>query len=208
MGFHEIRFPVALSFGSSGGPERRTEIVTLANGFEERNTPWEHSRRRYDAGTGLQSLTDLHAVTAFFEARRGRLHGFRWKDWADFLTSAHGQQPHAGDQRIGSGNGQTRTFQLIKTYGDGAAAYSRPVRKPVEGSVKVALDGVEISAGWTVDTASGQLIFDAAPGAGVVLTAGFAFDVPVRFDTDHLAVSVESFRAGQVPSIPIVEVRQ
>ena len=106
------------------------------------------------------------------------------------------------------GTARLRTFQLIKTYGDGAAAYTRPIRKPVEGSVKVALDGVEISAGWTVDTASGQLIFDAAPGAGVVLTAGFAFDVPVRFDTDHLAVSVESFRAGQVPSIPIVEVRQ
>jgi uncharacterized protein (TIGR02217 family) len=207
MSFHEVRFPLALSFGSSGGPERRTEIVALTNGFEERNTPWEHSRRRYDAGTGLRSLADLDAVTAFFEARRGRLHGFRWKDWADFRTGTHGQQPSAGDQHIGTGDGQTRSFPLIKTYADGAASYARPIRKPVEGSVRIAIGGTETSSGWAVDTTSGQVLFDTAPGSGVPVTAGFAFDVPVRFDTDHLSISVESFRAGQVPSIPVVEVR-
>ncbi len=207
MSFHEIRFPVGLSFGSSGGPERRTEIVTLTNGFEERNTPWEHSRRRYDAGMGLRSLADLDAVTAFFEARRGRLHGFRWKDWGDFATGAHGKEPAANNQRIGTGDGQTRTFQLVKTYGDSAATYTRPIRKPVEGSVRIALGGTEISAAWSVDTATGQVIFDAAPSAGTSVTAGFAFDVPVRFDTDHLSISINSFRAGQAPSIPVVEVR-
>ena len=94
MGFHEVRFPVALSFGSAGGPERRTEIVALTNGFEERNSPWEHSRRRYDAGIGLRSLADLRAVIAFFEARRGQLFAFRWKDWADW-TSGQGEVPTA-----------------------------------------------------------------------------------------------------------------
>lgn len=208
MGFHEVRFPVALSFGSSGGPERRTEIVTLTNGFEERNTPWEHSRRRYDAGTGLRSLSDLEAVTAFFEARRGQLYGFRWKDWSDWTSSGHSAAPAAGDQRLGTGDGQTRVFQLAKTYVDGAGSYTRPIRKPVEGSVRVAFDGVDVAEGWAVDPTTGLVTFDAAPNEAVEVTAGFAFDVPVRFDTDRLLVSIASFHAGEVPSIPVVEVRQ
>jgi uncharacterized protein (TIGR02217 family) len=122
MGFHEVRFPVALSFGSSGGPERRTEIVTLTNGYEERNTPWEHSRRRYDAGIGLRSLVDLEAVIAFFEARRGQLYGFRWKDWTDWNSAGHGKSPGAADQRIGTGDGATRVFQLSKVYKDMAGS--------------------------------------------------------------------------------------
>lgn len=207
MGFHDVRFPVALSFGSSGGPERRTEIVTLTNGFEERNTPWEHSRRRYDAGIGLRSLADLRTVIAFFEARRGQLYGFRWKDWADWTSAAEAEAPDAGDQPIGTGDGENRAFALTKTYGDAAASYVRPIRKPVEGSVRVALDGVERATGWRVEAASGAVVFDVAPPQGAAITAGFAFDVPVRFDTDRLMVSVESFNAGQVPSIPVVEVR-
>ena len=207
MGFHEVRFPIALSFGSSGGPERRTEIVSLTNGFEERNTPWEHSRRRYDAGTGLRSLADLETVTAFFEARRGRLHGFRWKDWADWTSSLHGREPKADDQVVGTGDGGARVFRLFKRYDDPAGSYARPIRKPVEGSVRVALDGVEVADAWSVDPTDGTVTFDTAPGAGVTVSAGFAFDVPVRFDTDHLAVSVASFHAGEVPSIPVIEVR-
>jgi uncharacterized protein (TIGR02217 family) len=207
MGFHEVRFPVALSFGSSGGPERRTEIVTLTNGYEERNTPWEHSRRRYDAGIGLRSLADLEAVIAFFEARRGQLHAFRWKDWSDWTSGAHGESLGASDQRIGTGDGATRVFQLSKNYEDMAGSYRRPIRKPVEGSVRIAVDGMELSDGWTVDPTNGTVTFDAVPGDGARVDAGYAFDVPVRFDTDRLTVSVESFRAGEMPSIPVIEVR-
>jgi uncharacterized protein (TIGR02217 family) len=207
MSFHEVRFPVALSFGSSGGPERRTEIVTLTNGYEERNSPWEHSRRRYDAGIGLRSLADLQAVTAFFEARRGQLYGFRWKDWSDWTSSAHGSAPQAHDQTIGIGDGQKREFMLAKTYGDGGGSYVRPIRKPVEGSVLVALDEAQMLAGWVLDATTGAIRFDVAPEPGIAVTAGFAFDVPVRFDTDRLSVSVESFNAGEFPSIPVVEVR-
>ena len=105
MAFHEVRFPPKLSFGSLGGPERRTEIVTLSNGFEERNSPWAHSRRRYDAGVGLQSLDDMAALIAFFEARAGQLHGFRWKDWSDYKSSAASVDPGFGDQVLGSGDG-------------------------------------------------------------------------------------------------------
>ena len=114
MAFHEVRFPARLSFGSTGGPERKTEIVALASGHEERNAPWAHSRRRFDAGMGLQSLDDLAAVVEFFEARAGRLHGFRWEDWADFKSCLPSRSPGFEDQRIGVGDGMTVRFPLVK----------------------------------------------------------------------------------------------
>lgn len=207
MAFHEVRFPVALSFGSSGGPERRTEIVSLTNGFEERNSPWEHSRRRYDAGIGLRSLGDLQAVVAFFEARRGQLHGFRWKDWTDWTSRLLGGAPRATDQIVGQGDSVARVFQLVKAYDDLAGSYTRPIRKPVEGSVRLAIDGAEVSAGWNVDHATGEITFETPPSSGATISAGFEFDVPVRFDTDRLSVSLSSFNAGEAPSIPVVELR-
>ncbi|SFG18572.1 TIGR02217 family protein [Palleronia marisminoris] len=206
MAFHEERFPTDLSFGAVGGPERRTEIVTLANGFEERNTPWAHSRRRYDAGFGLRSLEDVELLVAFFEARRGQLHGFRWKDWADFSSAPGGAVPDFDDQRIGTGDGTTRAFGLRKTYGVGESAYARPISKPVAGSVRVGVDGVEVSA-FEVDHSTGEIVLDAAPANGVVVTAGFLFDVPVRFDADRIDVSLATFNAGQVPDVPVVELR-
>ncbi len=206
MGFHEVRFPASVSFGSMGGPERRTEIVTLGSGREERNTPWAHGRRRYDAGLGLSTLDELHGVIAFFEARRGRLHGFRWKDHLDCQSCAPLGVVGAGDQVIGTGDGVRTAFQLVKTYGDAGGSYQRPILKPVAGSVRVAVDGVELGAGWSVDAATGLVTFDAAPGAGAGVTAGFAFDVPVRFDTDRLSISLAAFRAGEAPDIPVVEI--
>ena len=108
MNFHEVRFPASLSFGSVGGPERRTDVVTLANGFEERNSPWAHSRRRYDAGLGMRSLDDIEQLIAFFEARRGQMYGFRWKDWSDYKSGRASQQTGFVDQELGTGDG-TRT---------------------------------------------------------------------------------------------------
>jgi uncharacterized protein (TIGR02217 family) len=209
MSFHEVRFPAALSAGSSGGPERRTEIVTLQNGFEERNSPWAHSRRRYDAGLGVRSLDDLAEVIAFFEARHGRLHGFRWKDWTDFKSCGPSAAPSALDQPIGTGDGTTRLFGLAKRYASGQQAYLRPIAKPVQGSVVVAVDGVALVAGadFDVDHATGQVQLTAAPAAGAAVSAGFEFDVPVRFDTDRIATSLAGFSAGEIPSIPVAEVR-
>jgi len=209
MGFHEVRFPASLSFGSSGGPERRTEIVTLTNGFEERNTPWEHSRRRYDAGLGLRSMDDLGTVIAFFEARRGQLFGFRWKDWADFKSAAASQPVSAQDQLIGQGDGARRSFGLSKTYVSGIGTYRRPIVKPVAGSVRVAIGGTAKAEGtdWTLNAATGEVTFAIAPVSGAVITAGFEFDVPVRFDTDRIQTSVAAFQAGDVPSLPVVELR-
>ena len=209
MGFHEVRFPANLSFGSSGGPERRTEIVTLTNGFEERSTPWEHSRRRYDAGLGMRSLDDLGEVIAFFEARRGQLHGFRWKDWADFKSTASSQTVTALDQFIGQGDGVRKDFMLSKTYVSGAGTYQRPIAKPVAATVRVALGGVEKVAGadWALAATTGTVTFTVAPALGAAVTAGFEFDVPVRFDTDRIQTSIDAFQAGDVPSVPVVELR-
>lgn len=209
MGFHEVRFPASLSFGSVGGPERRTEIVTLANGFEERNTPWAHSRRRYDAGVGLRSLDDVEALIAFFEARRGQMFGFRWKDWADYKSCAASKTVGPQDQLIGHGDGVRTVFALTKTYLSGAESYVRPVAKPVVGTVRVAVAGdpkVDTEEFW-VDPATGAVTFAVPPDLGTAVTAGFEFDVPVRFDTDRIQTSVASFQAGDVPNVPVLEVR-
>ncbi|MBW7055720.1 DUF2460 domain-containing protein [Paracoccus bogoriensis] len=209
MAFHEVRFPANLSFGAVGGPERRTEIVSLASGHEERNTPWAHARRRYDAGMGVRSLDDLAAVVAFFEARSGQLHGFRWKDWSDFKSCLPSASPAFGDQVIATGDGQTRSFALVKAYVSGAHRYMRPITKPVAGSVRAGIGGDEMFPGtnYVVDHLRGIITFHQPPEVGADITAGYEFDVPVRFDTDRIAVSVSSFQAGQVPDIPVIEVR-
>jgi uncharacterized protein (TIGR02217 family) len=209
MSFHEVRFPPTLSFGSVGGPERRTEVVTLANGFEERNTPWAHSRRRYDAGLGMRSLDDIETLIAFFEARRGQLHGFRWKDWADYKSTKPSQEIDPLDQPLGDGDGVTQAFRLVKVYASGTSTYARPIVKPVAGSVKVAIAGVPQveTVDYEVDTTSGTITFAAPPPVGAAVSAGFEFDVPVRFDTDRIRTSVASFQAGEVPDVPVVEVR-
>lgn len=209
MSFHEVRFPVGISLGSSGGPERRTEIVSLSNGFEERNSPWIHSRRRYDAGIGLRSLDDLHEVLSFFEARRGRLYGFRWRDWSDYKSCAPGSAVSDDDQPIGTGDGSETRFKLTRRYVSGGEEYVRPISKPAGGSVRVAVDGAPQSKGsdFTLGVNTGFIEFTAPPLPGQQITAGFEFDVPVRFDTDVIEISLAAFEAGEIPSIPIIEVR-
>lgn len=209
MAFHEVRFPVSLSFGSVGGPERHTDVVTLANGHEERNTPWRHSRRRYDAGLALRSLDDVETLIAFFEARQAQLHGFRWKDWTDYKSGGARQESAPGDQVIARGDDVTAAFQLVKRYRSGIHVYDRPIAKPVVGTVKLALGGVPQQEGvhYEVDTTTGIVTFNHPPDAGVRITAGYEFDVPVRFATDRIETSLASFQAGEAPSVPVVEVR-
>ena len=209
MAFHEVRFPANLSFGSLGGPERRTEIVTLANGHEERNTPWAHSRRHYDAGVGMRSLDDIETLIAFFEARQGELFAFRWKDWSDFKSSLPSMPVAFTDQVIANGDGVTTEFQLTKAYTSGANSYARPITKPVAGSVVVGVQGSQLTQGvhFDVDASTGKVTINHPPEENVEVTAGFEFDVPVRFATSRIQSSVASFQAGDVPSVPVVEVR-
>ncbi|MCX5519480.1 DUF2460 domain-containing protein [Kaistia defluvii] len=204
--FHEIRFPTNIAFGSSGGPERRTEVVTLGSGGERRNARWVESRRRYDAGYGVRSLADLHQVIAFFEERRGKLFGFRWRDRADDASAPPGTEPAPSDQPLGTGDGETTVFALKKTYGALHAPYERAIAKPVEGSVLLAVDGIA-TEDFTLDPTTGLVTLAEAPAEGVIVTAGFRFDVPVRFDTDQLVINLAAFEAGEIPSIPIVEIR-
>jgi len=211
MAFHEVLFPAGISRGASGGPERRTEIVTLGSGFEERNQRWADSRRRYDAGYGVRGTDDLYAVIAFFEERRGQLHGFRWKDWSDYKSCAPLGAVSPTDQVLGTGDGAEDSFQLVKAYGSAFAPWSRTITKPVADTVRVALNSAEQTEGtdFTVDATTGVVTFEpgSIPGNGVSVTAGFEFDVPARFDTDRLAVALEMFSHGDIPNIPIVEIR-
>ena len=209
MAFHNERFPANLSFGAIGGPERRTEVVTLANGFEERNTPWAHSRRRYDAGMGLRSLDDLEDLIAFFEAREGQMHGFRWKDWGDFKSCKPSASQDALDQLIFVGDEITTQIQLTKAYVSGSQPYLRPVTKPVVGTVRVAVGGIVLqeTIDFDIDHETGVVTFNHPPDIAAEVRAGFEFDVPVRFDSDNIQTSVASFQAGQAPSVPVIEVR-
>ncbi len=207
MAFVEVQFPTNISSGARGGPERRTQIVTLAGGNEERNASWANSRRNYDAAFGVRGADDLAAVVDFFEARNGRLIGFRWKDWSDYKSGVPSATVANTDQAIGTGDGATVAFQLVKAYTSGAVTWSRTITKPVSGTVVVALDGVDQPTGWSVDTTTGIVTFTAAPGSGVAVTAGFEFDVPVRFDADRLDVSMSIESAGSIASVPLIEVR-
>jgi uncharacterized protein (TIGR02217 family) len=207
VAFHEIRFPDNISRGARGGPERRTQVVELASGDEERNASWANSRRRYDVAYGIRRADDLAAVVAFFEARNARLYGFRYKDWADYKSNLPSTPTAATDQQIGTGTGSLKTFQLAKRYTSGAQTWVRTIAKPVAGTVRVALGAVEQLSGWTLDATTGAVTFTTAPGNGVIVRAGFEFDVPVRFDTDMLDVTLDIERLGSITSIPLIEVR-
>ena len=369
MAFHELRFPDNISRGAKGGPERRTQVVTLASGDEERNASWANSRRHYDAAYGIRRADDLAAVIAFFEARNGRLYGFRWKDWADYKSCLPSAAVTAFDQPLGTGDGTTTVFQLKKLYASGSQTWTRTILKPVAGSVQTGIltpQGPELlssggnlqsatwsntgatgansavtygsftaaydlgltgaglrqhasapvqqgkkyraqvwfkaggspdarlnlrlqpgnldsgikgtfsaptifnqnggavsnvtasdlgggfwlwtfdivvgagltgallgpgnstasqtvtilgaslrepawtgaAPGWTVDTTTGIITFASPPSVGTILTCGFEFDVPVRFDTDDLPVTLDIERLGSITSIPLIEVRR
>jgi uncharacterized protein (TIGR02217 family) len=211
MSFHEIRFPESISLGAVGGPERRTDIVSLGSGFEQRNARWAASRRRFDAGYGVKTVDELHEIIEFFEERRGRLYGFRWKDWSDFKSCLPLAAPSPCDQHLGEGSAQRAAFALKKRYGSVYAPYDRSITKPVCGTVLIAVAGniQTEDADYVVDYTAGLITFQAgrAPATGAAVTAGFEFDTPVRFDADQLAISLDSYHSGRIPKIPIVELR-
>ena len=203
--FAETRFPVDVALGASGGPQRDTRIVRLASGREHRNQRRAHPVRRYEAGYGVTDLDALHAVLAFYEARRGPLIGFRFRDPLDWKSCAPNEEITALDQEIGQGDGEAVGFTLAKRYGGPADGYLRPITRPVAGTVRVAVDGVEVQP-VSVDTTTGRIELPTPPAVGTAVTAGFQFDVPVRFESDQLTINVTTFQAGEIPSIPLVEV--
>lgn len=205
--FHNIGFPLKLARGAVGGPERVTEVVALANGREVRNTSVSRSRRRWDVGSAIRNLDDLAEITVFFEARLGRLHGFRFRDPADHKSCLPSQAPGAFDQVLGTGDGSQKTFQLQKTYGDAAGSSLRPIHLPVFASVRVGVGTTELPiSAFSVDTLTGLLTLEAAPAAGQSVRAGFSFDTPVRFDSDRLDIAHDAFEAGRIISLALLEI--
>jgi uncharacterized protein (TIGR02217 family) len=203
--FFEGEPPLLRAAGYHAGPERRTDIVALASGREHRNAPWAHGRRRFDIGGALTTLDDIHALIAFFEARRGRLQAFRFRDPTDWKSCAPLQEATALDQSLGTWDGATTQFQLVKRYGAGADAYVRSIRKPVPATVLVAVSGAQTTA-FAVSATTGLVTFATPPAAGAALTAGFHFHTPVRFDCAHLDLKIETTDAACAPSVPLIEV--
>lgn len=198
MGFAEVQFPPDISYGSSGGPEYATDIVISVSGHEQRNVTWSQARARYNIAKGVKTKEQLEALIAFFRARKGKAYGFRFKDWTDYA---------ANGAPIGTGDGATTVFQLSKRYTSGSSYETRAISKPVSGSVHVYKNGVLQTSGVSVDAATGAVTFSVAPANGVAITADFEFDVPVRFDTDRLAATLDSYGTHSWADIPLVEVR-
>lgn len=191
--FDDVLFPLALGREAEVAPEFSTAIVTSAGGNETRDAGWSAARTRYDVGPGVRSEADIAALLAFFRARIGPARAFRLRDPFDDA---------AADEAIGSGDGTTKRFALVKRYDDAV----RRITRPVAGSVRLWIDGVE-THGFAVEPL-GWVALDVAPAAGATVTAAFAFDVPVRFAEDRLTVSRATFLAGAAPSVPLIEVRE
>ncbi len=205
--FHDVSFPWHLAFGASGGPERQTEITQLGSGAERRNSRHYNSRRRYQASLGIKTYQQAIEILSFFEARRGWLYSFRFRDRLDFTTAMPDKEITATDQIIGTGDGQQTEFALIKTYADSAGDYHRRITKPVTDTLLLALDGVAVdTSNYSVDPLTGKIIFNSPSPSGAVVTAGFEFDVPVRFDTDRLDITLDDFQSVQITDVPLIEV--
>lgn len=202
--FHDVRLPLSPALGATGGPERQTDIVQLASGLESRNTRWQRSRRRWDIGGTVLRADAAHELLAFFEARRGRMHGFRFRDPVDWKSCLPSQEISCLDQAIGNGDGETTAFQLIKRHESGGFWSERVVTKPVQETVAIAVNGIE-TLSFAVDWNTGIVTLEDVPAEGAAITAGFAFDVPVRFDADRLELSLVGHDAMRVVRAPLVE---
>ncbi len=198
MTFHEVRFPDDIAYGASGGPAYSTSVISTASGYEQRNQNWAAARGKWDVSSGLKKQSQLETLIAFFRARKGKAHGFRFKDWTDYK---------AAGQTLGIGDGTTQIFQLVKNYASGAGSEIRTITKPVSGTVAVYANGVKKTTGVSVNATTGIVTFSTAPAQGVIITADFEFDVPVRFDTDEMDVTIENFNLNEWSDIPIIEIR-
>lgn len=201
--FEDVRFPIAIGREASVEPVFSTAVVTTANGHEQRNSNWADARMRFDAGPGLRSEAEVVALIDFFRARRGSAVAFRFEDPFDNNSAGRDGEPEAEDQPIGVGNGVMTDFPLVKHY----EAQVRRITRPVAGTVRVSVDGTEQAGGWLL-APKGVVRFDAPPAQGAIVRAGFRFDVPVRFADDRLQVSRATFEAGDIASVPLVEVRE
>jgi uncharacterized protein (TIGR02217 family) len=205
--FDDVIFPLSIGKEASVTPAFSTQTVESISGHERRSSDWADARLRFDAGPGVRSEADLVTLIDFFRARRGAARGFRFTDPFDNQSAPLGQAVSPVDQKLGTGDGATSQFALAKYYGSGAEAQQRRITRPVAGTIRIAANGVELTTGWQ-HLGGGIISFNVAPASGVILTAGFRFDVPVRFAEDALEVNRATFAAGEAPSVPLVEIRE
>jgi len=198
VSFHEVRFPADISFKARGGPEFRTDMVLLSSGAEKRNIAWENARAIYELNYEDINKAQSSELLAFFRARRGKGYGFRFKDWNDF---------EAKQQIIGTGDGTTTQFQLVKDYGENDFKYQRKICKPVGSSVLLFVDSTQQSGNFSIDDNNGIITFSVPPESDTVISANFQFDVPVRFDTDIINTQTEGFGKNTVNKIKLIEIK-
>lgn len=202
--FDDVVFPLQIGREAEMTAAFSTNIVTTLSGHERRNSSWSNARLNYDAGPGVRSEAELGQLLSFFRARRGPAVGFRFTDPFDNSSNAMTGTPNSLDQSLGQGDGVRTAFPLLKTYGlDGQV---RRITRPVAASVLVAVNGVT-ATGWSL-AAGGVISFASAPPVGAVVTAGYRFDVPVRFASDQMDMARATFGAGDLPNIPLVEIRE
>lgn len=202
--YDDVLFPIEIGAEASVAPGFSTTVITSSSGHEYRNANWSQGRLRFDAGPGIRGDEELETLISFFRARRGSATAFRFRDPYDFSSNRMTDATTPHDQVVGTGDGVATQFSLQKTYGTGEV---RRITRPVPGTVRVAVAGVEHVGGWEL-LEGGTISFAEPPDATAIVTAGFLFDVPVRFGSDQLEISRASFRAGEAPSVPLIEVRE
>jgi uncharacterized protein (TIGR02217 family) len=199
MNFLEVRFPSDISYGATGGPTYSTDVVAMFSGHEQRNSNWKNARSRYNISTGVKTEEQWQALISFFRSCKGKAYGFRFKDWGDYKGIK---------QRIAISDGMKHEFQLIKTYSSGDTLVTRIIKKPVKNTVKIyQQSNLRREFDYLVDYTTGIVTFAEAPASGAIIMADFEFDVPVRFDTDELQLSIDSFNSGSWSGINLIEIR-
>lgn len=204
--FHDDQFPTVIAQGAVAIQAFSTSVAMSSGGREQRNGNWSQPRMRWNVGTGLRSRADIATLQAFFRARAGKLHAFRFKDWSDYTVAK---------QQIGTTDGSDATWQIVKAYASGPTTVYRNITRPVSGTVRCWVDGVErtIGAGATqfqVDLSTGIITLGATLAAllSKLIEASCEFDVPARFDSDEIALTQRSHEIGSYADIPVVEIRE
>lgn len=199
------RFPVNISYGSRGGPVWNTNIIIVDSGAETRNQRWSYPRHEYDVSYGIKEQSDLEDLLSFFHVVAGKAVGFRYKDHLDFKSCKTTATINSSDCVISSAADGSTDYQIKKTYTQGAYTRSRKILKPISTSLLVSVNG-SVTTAFTVDSTLGKINFTVAPTTGVVIKAGFEFDVPVRFDTDSLSINIEDYHVGSA-QVPLIELK-
>lgn len=158
------RFPDRIAFGAVGGPVFSTEVAKAASGAEQRNGAWEYPKHEWDVSQGIKTGDDFLTLRAFFYTARGRLHGWRYRDWTDYAVAlTEGFIDSAGKP----------TGQLHKRYTIGTLPLDRKIAKPVTGTVVIKNGAATLSSGshYTLDTTTGQVTWMATAVGNVTVVA-------------------------------------